>query len=188
MVVEGFRRQGEPVMDAFQYFYDSNGVAVGRAPTGTMEYDALPGHTHWHFEQFANYSLLDSTQTQIVKSEKVGFCLAPTDPINLAGEGANWFPYSIGLGTACGTQDSIWTRESLDAGWGDTYYQYLPGQSFDVTHLPNGHYFVQVQANPDGLLYERNTGNDTSLREIILKGRKGSRKVEVLPYHGIQTG
>jgi hypothetical protein len=57
-----------------------------------------------------------------------------------------------------------------------------------VTHLPNGHYFVQVQANPDGLLYERNTGNDTSLREIILKGRKGSRKVEVLPYHGIQTG
>jgi hypothetical protein len=47
---------------------------------------------------------------------------------------------------------------------------------------------VEVTANPDGVLYERNTANDTSLREIILSGRKGRRKVQVLPYHGIQTG
>jgi hypothetical protein len=187
MVVEGFRQPGLPVMDGYQYFYD-HGVAVGRAPAGTLMYDSRPGHNHWHFEQFANYSLLDATQTEVVRSEKEAFCLAPTDPINLAGEGAEWFPYSIGLATACGSKDSIWTRESLDAGWGDTYYQYLPGQSFDITHLPNGHYFVQVTANPDGVLYERNTGNNTSLREVVLKGRKGNRKVIVQPYHGIQTG
>ncbi len=57
MVVEGFRRPGEPIMDGWEYFY-SNGEPVGRAPAGDLMYDARPGHQHWHFEQFARYSLL----------------------------------------------------------------------------------------------------------------------------------
>lgn len=184
LVVEGFRQPGEAVMDAFQYFYD-NGVAVGRAPTGTLMYDTRGDHQHWHFQQFANYALLDATQTNAYYSDKEAFCLVPTDPINLAGEGAEWFPYSIGFTTACGRRDSIWIRETLDAGWGDTYYQWVAGQSFDITNLPNGHYFIRVTANPGDLLYERNTGNNESLRELILRGRQGKRKVEMLPFDSI---
>jgi hypothetical protein len=184
MVVEGFRQPAQALMDGYQYFY-LNGVAVGRAPVGQLEYDPRPGHQHWHFKQFAEYSLLNATMTKQIISTKEAFCLAPTDPINLAGPGAQWQPNSIGLGTACGNVNSIWTRETLDAGWGDTYGQYLPGQAFNITHLPNGHYFVKIQANPDGLLYERDTTNNTSLREIVLKGKPGHRQVVVLPYHGI---
>ena len=33
-------------------------------------------------------------------------------------------------------------------GWGDTYYQYLPGQSFNITGVPNGTYYVRIVANP----------------------------------------
>ncbi len=125
-------------------------------------YDARPGHQHWHFEQFARYSLLAKDQTQIVRSEKTGFCLAPTDAIDLTAPGAEWNPYSIGLGTACGGRGSLWTREVLPAGWGDTYFQGLPGQSFDITYLPNGTYYIAVQANPDGLLTEVTTATTSS--------------------------
>lgn len=186
MVVEGFRRPGQAVMDGWEYFY-SNGVPVGRAPAGDLMYDNRPGHQHWHFEQFARYSLLASDQTQIVLSEKTGFCLAPTDAIDLTTPSAEWNPYSIGLGTACGSQGSIWTREVLPTGWGDTYFQGLPGQSFDITDLPNGTYYISIQANPDGLLIEGNTSNNTELRQVILGGNPGHRTVTVPPWHGIDT-
>ncbi len=186
MVVEGFRRQGEPIMDAWEFFY-SNGVAVGRIQAGDLMYDTRPGHQHWHFEQFARYSLLAEDQTQIVRSEKTGFCLAPTDAIDMTAPGAEWNPYSIGLGTACGGRASLWTREVLPAGWGDTYFQGLPGQSFDITHLPNGAYYIAVQANPDGLLTEVTTANNIELRQVILGGVRGHRSVEVPPWHGIDT-
>ena len=73
------------------------------------------------------------------------------------------------------------------SGWGDTYYQGLPGQSFDVTDLPNGTYFIKVQANPGGHLFESNMANNVRLRKVILGGRPGHRTVQVPPWHGIDT-
>jgi Lysyl oxidase len=186
LVVEGFRRSGSDVMDAYQYFY-RDGEPVGRARVGTLEFDAKRGHFHWHFEQFARYSLLDADKSQVLRSRKVSFCLAPTDPIDLTRPGANWAPYSVGLDTACGSDSALWVREVLDAGWGDTYFQYLPGQSFDVTNLPNGRYFVQVHANPLALLHERNRRDDVTVRKVILKGTAGHRRVVVPPWHGIDS-
>jgi hypothetical protein len=186
VVVEGFRRPGEPIMDGWEYFYE-DGVPVGRAPAGDLTYDARPGHQHWHFEQFARYALLDADQTQIVRSEKTGFCLSATDAIDMAAPGADWNPYAVGLETACGGRSSIWIREVLPSGWGDTYFQGLPGQSFDVTDLPNGTYYISVQANPDGLLIEGSMTNNTEERQITLSGERGNRKVTVPPWHGIDT-
>ncbi len=187
LTVEGFRRPGTNVMDAYQYFY-RDGVAVGRAKAGTMVYDARPGHEHWHFKQFATYTLLDATKSTIVRSEKEAFCLAPTDAIDLSAPGAVWRPDDIGLHTICGGQTSLWVRETLPSGWGDTYFQYLPGQSFDISGLPNGTYFIEVTANPTHRLSETNTSNNSQLRKVILKGRPGHRTVVVPPWHGIDTG
>jgi Lysyl oxidase len=184
MDVEGFRRPGTNIMDAFQYFF-RNGKPVGRAKAGTMLYDARPGHEHWHFQQFALYSLLSASKTQVVRSEKEGFCLAPTDAIDLTVPGALWDPYSIGLAGQCGDQTSIWTRETLPAGWGDTYFQFLPGQSFDITDLKNGTYYIEVRANPLGAIHERSTANDVRLRRVILGGTPGARTVRVPAWNGI---
>ena len=184
MDIEGFRRPGTNVMDAYQYFF-RNGVAVGRAKVGILKYDAQPGHEHWHFQQFVQYSLLNANRSLVVRSQKDGFCLAPTDPIDLVQRGALWNPGQIGLTGACGDATAIWTRETLPSGWGDTYVQTLPGQSFDVTDLPNGTYYVQVHANPLGAIHEVRTGNDTSLRKVILGGTPGARTVRVPAWHGI---
>jgi len=187
MVVEGFRRSGTSLMDAWQTFYRGD-KPVARAPVGTLEYDADPGHEHWHFEQFATYRLLGADKHQVVRSEKTGFCLAPTDAIDLTVPGAVWNPGTLGLGSACGDSSAIWIREALPAGWGDTYFQGLPGQSFDITDLPNGTYFIQVQADPTGDIYERSSANDSRLRKVILGGVAGNRTVTVPAWHGIDTG
>jgi hypothetical protein len=184
MDIEGFRRPGTGIMDAYQYFF-KDGRPIGRAKVGILEYDPQPGHEHWHFQQFVRYSLLNSTQSLVVRSQKDGFCLAPTDAIDLVQHGAIWNPGQIGLAGACGDQTAVWTRESLPSGWGDTYEQTLPGQSFDITGLPNGTYYVSVQANPLGAIHEVRTNNDTSLRKVILGGTPGKRTVRVPAWNGI---
>ena len=186
MVVEGFRREGEPVMDAFQFFY-RDGEPVGRAPVGELAFDPRHGHEHWHFKQFAGYQLLAADRKTVVVSTKESFCLVPTDAIDLTLPQAEWRPGQVGLFSACGGRDDLWIREVLPVGWGDTYYQYLPGQSFDVTDLPNGTYFIKVIANPGRRLYEAARGNNASLRKVILRGKPGHRRVEVPPWHGIET-
>jgi hypothetical protein len=187
LTVDGFRRPGTGLMDAYQYFYDTKGEQVGWAPTGTLEYDTRDGHSHWHFTDFARYSLLAADKQEVVRSGKEAFCLAPTDAIHLTVKGANWKPGSTGLGSACGDASSLAIRETLDVGWGDTYEQFRPGQSFEITDLPNGTYWIQVVANPDNRLYERSRSNNTSLRKVVLGGTPGARTVTVPPYQGIDA-
>lgn len=181
LVVEGFRDPSSELMDAFQYFYE-DGELVGKLPAGRLEYDNRDGHDHWHFRDFAAYSLLDENQVKVLDSGKEAFCLAPTDPIDLTIEGAEWNPWLTDLSTACGEEGSLWIREVLQAGWGDTYAQYRPGQSFEITDLPNGTYFVKVLANPDNVLAETTADNNVALRQIELRGKAGDRRVVVPPY------
>ncbi|MER5434644.1 lysyl oxidase family protein [Streptomyces sp. NPDC002588] len=181
LVVDGFRKPGAELMDSYQYFYDAKGKQIGYAPAGTMEWDPRVGHEHWHFTDFASYHLLSADKKDIVKSGKEAFCLANTDAIDYTVKNANWHPYNTDLSTACGERNSISVREVLDVGSGDTYTQYRPGQSFDVTDLPNGTYYIQVVANPANRLKETSTKNNISYRKVILGGTPGNRTVKVPP-------
>ncbi len=182
--VQGFRTGNGPGMKAYQYFW-RNGKLIGRTRAGTMGFDNAKGHHHWHFEQFAAYRLLNASKKLVLRSHKQGFCIAPTDPVNLLLPGANWQPSEIGFEGECGDPSALWVRETMPLGWGDTYFQSVAGQSFDVTHLRNGTYYVEVIANPEKVLHETSTSNDVSLRKVILGGKPGHRTVRVPAFHGI---
>jgi len=182
--VQGFRRRAEDTMDAYQYFF-VNGDVVGKAKVGTLEFDTRHGHDHWHFEQFARYQLLDADKTLAVRSHKQSFCIAPTDPIDLTLPGATMRPDFFGFIGNCGTPTSVWVHEKMALGWGDTYLQSVAGQAFDITKVPNGTYFVEVEVNPTGLLYEQTTANDRTLRRVVLMGRPGHRRICVPAINGM---
>lgn len=183
--VQGFRADSSPIMPAYQYFW-KDGKTIGKAPVGTMGFDSEPGHNHWHFEQFAEYQLLGANKNLVVRSQKVGFCIGPTDPVDLTLAAATWLPPGgFGLTRRCGVPTALWVDEQMPVGWGDTYEQTVAGQAFDITNIPNGTYYIEIVANPMHVLYETNTANDTSLREIILSGTPGDRHVTVPPYDGI---
>jgi hypothetical protein len=184
LVVEGFRAQDQELMDAYQYFLE-DGDAVGRAPIGQMEFH--PKHQHWHFQQFTEYSLLDAESGQVAISGKQSWCLANTDAIDLAVPNANWAAYDGDLFTMCGWAGALWIREVLDVGWGDTYSQYIAGQAFDITDLPNGDYYIRVHVNPTGSMLEGSTENNVEDRLVRLRGSAGNRRVVVPPWHGIDT-
>ncbi|KQW52571.1 hypothetical protein ASC77_24710 [Nocardioides sp. Root1257] len=179
LVVDGFRQRGKDLMDAYQYFFDADGTQTGYQDVGHMHWDPKPSHQHWHFEDFARYSLLRKDKSTATVSKKEAFCLANTDAVDLTVPGAAWKPENTDLATSCGDYTSLSIREVLAAGWGDTYTQYRAGQSFRVDKLPNGVYFISVAANPDGNLVESSTTNNVALRKIRLSGTREDRKVTV---------
>jgi hypothetical protein len=185
LLVDGFRRTGTELMDAYQYFYDATGKQVGSAPAGTMEWDKREGHKHWHFTDFAQYRLLGADKKLVVNSSKEAFCLANTDAVDYTLPNAKWRPTNTDLSTSCGQNTSVAVRQVLDVGGGDTYVQTLPGQSFDVKALKNGTYYIEVAANPAGKLAELSTTNNSSLRKVVLSGSGNDRKVTVPPHEGI---
>jgi hypothetical protein len=179
LVVDGFRQGGKDLMDAYQYFFDADGNQTGYQDVGHLHWDAKPSHQHWHFEDFARYSLLRKDRSEAAVSKKEAFCLANTDAVDLTVPSAEWQPDNTDLATSCGDHTSLSIREVLAAGWGDTYTQLRAGQSFRVDRLPNGVYFVAVAANPDGNLVETSTTNNLALRKIRLSGKGDRRTVQV---------
>lgn len=181
LVVDGFRRADEEIMDAYQYFVDADGNQTGYQQVGTMAWDDKDTHQHWHFRDFARYRLLKETRTQAVRSRKEAFCLANTDAIDYTVPGADWQPEGTDLHSACGERDSLSVREVLSSGSGDTYAQYRAGQSFDLRALPNGIYYIAVEANPARRLVESSTTNNVALRRVTIGGVAGARTVKVAP-------
>jgi hypothetical protein len=185
LLVDGFRRTGTDLMDAYQYFFDAKGNEVGSAAAGTMEWDAREGHRHWHFTDFAQYNLFAADQKLAVRSGKEAFCLANTDGVDYTIPNAKWRPENTDLSSSCGQNTAVAVREVLDIGNGDTYTQDRPGQSFDVTDLPNGTYYIEVKANPANKLTELSTTNNSALRKIVLGGTPTARTLEVPSVNGI---
>ncbi len=179
LVVDGFRRDGEDEMDAYQYFFDGDGNQTSYEPVGELHWDQRPSHSHWHFKDFATYTLLDASKQLVRTSGKEAFCLANTDSVDLTVPNAAWDGYNEDLETSCGEESSLSVREVLAAGWGDTYSQIRAGQSFNVSTLPDGVYYVAVTANPDNRLVESSLANNRSLRKIVLGTRAGQRTLRV---------
>jgi hypothetical protein len=189
--IDGIRRPNSKLMNAYEYFFDSAGNAVGSAPAGTMYYDNRRGHHHWHLAQLVAYELVGPSG-QVVRSHKQSFCIAPTNAVDLTVPGADRSPLVFGGpgfgGSVCDlfSPNAIWLREQLPAGWGDTYTQSVAGQAFDITNLPNGRYQVDVQVNPLGVLTETTTADDLAVRVVRLSGPRGKRRATVAPWHGIR--
>lgn len=185
MVVDGFRSSGEDHMDAYQYFYDADGEETGYEQVGEFGFHGA-NHQHWHFEDFAQYRLLSADQTLAVKSTKASFCLANTDAVDYTVPNADWRPENTDLSSACGGPEALGIREVLSNGSGDTYMQYRAGQAFRIKDLPDGVYYIAVEANPNHTLVEGDLTNNDSLRKVRLgtNERTGKRWVKA-PQVGI---
>jgi hypothetical protein len=96
-----------------------------------------------------------------------------------------WTPDQLGFLGACADQTAIWTRESLPSGWATRTCRRSPASRSTSPTLRNRTYYISIEANPLRALYEVRTGNDTSLRKVILGGTPGKRTVRVPAWHGI---
>ncbi len=105
-------------------------------------------HAHFHFEQFAEYHLLDTNGNVVATGKKVGFCVEDVK---------SWSP------TAKPQSLYNCNNQGLQAGWADVYASGLPCQYIDITGVAAGDYMLQMIINPDALLPDANLDNNITL-------------------------
>jgi hypothetical protein len=125
-----------------------------------------PQHDHWHFEDFARYSLHrfkanGSVGRAVASSDKVSFCIIDGFRERPELPGSPRSSHYVGCDV-----DSI---SGISVGWADVYGAHVPGQELDVTGLEEGRYCLVQRADPSDKLDERREYNNRRRTGIMLR-------------------
>ncbi|MBI3886340.1 MAG: hypothetical protein HY302_11515 [Opitutae bacterium] len=167
--------------DAYQRFYThdaaGNWTMTGTQYVGTFAFH--PEHNHWHFENFAAYQLRTAAPdgtvgpTILASSMKVSFCLGDDWQARTDLEHAAPQTY-----TDC-SQAAV---QGISVGWTDIYAWSLPGQSLDVTGLPDGTYWLLITVDPDNLLTEGGGGKGNNTNGTKFQLSNHGKRIRIIRY------
>ena len=154
-VVEGLVQAGTRKLLRFSTETRNQGTAdihLGN-PATNPQFVWAPCHGHYHFNNYANYRLLDGNGQQVAAGLKIGFCLL--DSIRWDANAPSGAKYD------CGNQ-------GIQQGWGDVYDSTLDGQWIDITGVPDGNYTLEMEVNPERRLPESNYDNNITRIPITI--------------------
>lgn len=186
-VIEGSTVAGRRRLLRFTTTYVNTGpgdLIVGdpRAAENRDFFEFSSCHGHYHFQEYADYRLWtltgydewDRLRTQnphalsrdllarisnlaakMVRGDKQGFCMIDIVQIVPFSPGPNF--------TNCNTDQGI------SVGWADVYDKSLPGQYIDITALPGGSYWLEVEVNAEHLLQEADYQDNSAAVQVRVK-------------------
>jgi hypothetical protein len=171
-------RGGETVpggkQNVYQQVRQSDGTYVEQL-AGSFIFHAQ--HNHTHFDDYATYTLTSVNNPATERAAtKQTFCIIDTDALRLDLPGApqDWVYGSCGADV-----------QGMSVGWGDTYTSNLAGQEIDITGLPNGDYFLEVEIDPLDKIEEIDETDNKSTIRVRLSGTNSSNyNVVVLDSDG----
>jgi hypothetical protein len=158
---------------AFQQLYlDTTGDGIyepGDDAKGPVSFAGCsyfhPAHNHWHFEEFARYTLSrPATGRVVAQAEKVSFCIR--DSIRFDPEAPGSPPFFV-----YGECSQVSTS-GLSVGWADLYASNLAGQELDIRGLPDHRYCLSVIADPGSRVIESNDANNGRRALIRIRGQR----------------
>ncbi|HEX7232418.1 MAG TPA: lysyl oxidase family protein [Candidatus Binatia bacterium] len=137
-----------------------------------------PSHNHFHFEDYAIYTLqpFNAPGASARTSAKTSFCVMDNTAVDTTLRRAPNKPVYVICGNA---------MQGMSVGWGDTYNNQLPGQSIDLTGLPDGDYKLVIEADPKKRLLEINESDNSSC--VLLRIGVNSLSLNVLDSTGCSS-
>jgi hypothetical protein len=124
-------------------------------PEGNPQFVFGACHGHFHFQEYADYRLLDTGGNIVARGHKQAFCLV--DLWQLPGGGGDPRP-----------QFPTCEFQGISAGWADVYHRGLDCQWIDITGVPSGRYVVEVHINPARVIHETNYQNNVGRAEVVI--------------------
>jgi hypothetical protein len=172
---------GDPANDrdaSQRVFADSNGSGAFERDVDAVAYERGFGcmrfhaaHNHWHVLDISEYELRREPSGNLsAHTRKVGFCLTDARLAFQSAVTPQASTYPINPPEATGCQST--TVQGISAGWADAYLLALPGQQFDITGIPRGHYCLITRADPTGVLDELDEANNVRRAHIALRPAK----------------
>ena len=139
---------------------------VLRSPANNPLFTYAPCHGHYHFNNFAEYRLLNSAGQQIAIGQKVGFCLEDVSRWNSAANSRAQYNCDY---------------QGIQAGWADLYSRNLPGQWIDITGVAAGTYVLEIRLDTANRIDEANETNNTARAEVVISATNGNVTWRALP-------
>lgn len=147
--------------DVRQRVYREDGSFFERV-AGSFVYH--PEHNHIHFEEWAQYRLRrvvgeDGIGEVIAEGAKTSFCILDLGVYDRS------LPHYRpgGFFRSCSS-----TTQGLSVGWIDVYSKSLPGQNIDITDVPDGHYWLESEVDPNNNVLESNEDNNIARVRITI--------------------
>jgi hypothetical protein len=136
------------------------------------------GHDHWHVRRVAIHRLYALGADGRVKAgsngwadAKVGFCYY--DGLRQRDDAPQEAVYPR---QSCGDEGDDAIGMGLSWGWGDLYPFLLPGQSIDVTDIPDGRYRLRIEVDEGRWFREARRDNNATWTDLTLaSGTTGER-------------
>lgn len=130
-------------------------------PANNPDFVYAPCHQHYHFNDFADYRLVNSAGQLVAMGLKAGFCLLDT---------RHW------SGVAPFARKYTCDNQGIQRGWGDVYRAFDRGtnllscQWVDITGLEAGVYMLEIEVNPLGRLPEQTRTNNLARVSVVIDG------------------
>ncbi len=109
-------------------------------PANRELFQFSPCHGHYHYEGFAEYRLLNTSNGRVAAGHKQAFCLM---------DSRQYWSGSPSRNYDCDYQ-------GISVGWADVYSRTIDCQWVDITGVPAGNYILEVEINVGGRIYEGN--------------------------------
>jgi Lysyl oxidase len=159
-----------------QHVLYSDGSFVAQ-PAGEVELHDV--HGHYHYSSFADSALWASDATgarlgvaPVVEARKVSFCMADIriDAWGVKGDGPRQYfaPDCLLPATSDGVTDQY--VQGITRGWADIYDWYISDQYIEVTGVPDGHYLLEMCADPDDAIEELDETNNCLGHHLFIAG------------------
>jgi hypothetical protein len=139
---------------------------------GFFEYH--PEHHHFHLDDVSSYQLRQDdpiTGPIVAQSAKISFCLLDVMPL----PGFQAAPQFV---NNCEDPEGTY---GISVGYADVYESILPGQSIDITDVPDGDYFLVNSVNPDQNIWEENDSRADNAGFVSVHIRANAVSVQPVP-------
>lgn len=160
--------------NVFQRIYRKKGseIVYNDRLAGTNYFEDLPGHNHYHNDNWVEFRLVKKeatgVKTLISTGRKISFCLFDSgicsdddlvcriDGMTYGGKSLD--NYGLGRYADCNTPGG---RTGISVGAYDTYGVHFEGQHIDLPKgLPTGEYLLEIELDPVGKYIEKNKANN----------------------------
>ncbi len=135
------------------------------------------GHNHFHFEDYALYTLQSVKGNSKRNSTKTSFCLMDTELVDGQLPGA---PKNSAY-SDCGN-----FFQGISVGWSDEYKSHLPGQSFNLSRLKDGDYRLTIEADPKDRILEIDDDNNSAC--VLLSLNVTAQTVNIINPNNCDEG
>ncbi len=117
-------------------------------------------HMHYHFQGYADYSLLNTDGSVARTGHKQSFCVE--DLVQVSSDP------SVTTQPVYGNCGDMGGRQGISRGWADDYYPNLPCQWIDVTDMAPGSYQLRVEINTMHHIEELDYTNDSATIPVTI--------------------